>query len=616
MHQLMSSVNFTAVHLTGPRGKPHRFPVADVETVESTPRALAQPLFLPPSLALAAKPPILILMEQLLAGPTSFIDAALSTIEAELLSTDTPHTPSAHPDSGALLEARRAAQAWQKLNLTKERQRWEAAPDDSASAAAQLAQLRALLHDVPDPAAAILCALDDAARAAGAAAAAQAELTALREAAARVAASASSHGETAAQLDAVTRQASSLQEALATERTARDVAERRAFSAAEQLLGLQAAHTSEVEHLTEELRRLSQRVREAEAEAARARSVVATGSGSAGNQSTAQLEERNAELAAALVVKERASARLSAALTAAKKEAADAATDAASARSEASTHRQAAAKLRHELERRPQSAEVEALQRSVAALQSCLSATESAEIAAAAVTCASDAEAAQAAMPALLMGARRRALDAERRCEELSAQLAAAVADLSIHRRRADEAQSSSAEKVALVQRLEADLHACSSSRLSEAGEPDGSEADGELSLLDVVRRQRDRLKQRALQLEDDLAAATAARDLALARIADSADAAPAKATRMPPADSMGARIRRRAAAMVCLGGDRKGHLQARDEEGGVGTGAHLITSTRPAAAGLAGRATLAAALAYAALVHIALLRARAQQTC
>ena len=73
-----------------------------------------------------------------------------------------------------------------------------------------------------------------------------------------------------------------------------------------------------------------------------------------------------------------------------------------------------------------------------------------------------------------------------------------------------------------------------------------------------------------------------------------------------------GARIRRRAAAMVCLGGDRKGHTRADDEEGGA---AHLIASARPAA-GLAGRATAAAAVAYAALLHLALLRARVQRTC
>ena len=548
-------------------------------------------------------------MEQLLAGPSQFLDAALSSIEAELLSTATPAVAPASLDSGAVLEARRAAQAWQKVNLTKERQRW-ASQEDSSQASTQLAQLRALLHDVPDPALAITSALADASSAAASAEAARAELNAVKDAAARAALAASSHGETAAQLDAANRQVASLQDALATERSARDAAERRAFSASEQLLGLQAAHTSEVEHLTEELRRVSQRVREAEAEAARARSVVAP---SGSNQSAALLEERNAELAAALVVKERASARLSAALAAAKKDATDAASDAAAARAEASIHRQAAAKLRHALERRPQCAEVEALQRSVAALQSCLHATETAEVVAAAATCASDAEAAQAAMPALLMGARRRALDAERRAEDLASQLAAAVADLSLHRRRAEEAQSSSAEKVALVQRLEADLHACSSHRLSEADVPAAAADDGELSLLDVVRRQRDRLKQRVSQLEDDLAAAAAARDMALARIAETADAAPAaKAARMLPADGMGARIRRRAAAMVCLGGDRKGHTRADDEEGGA---AHLIASARPAA-GLAGRATAAAAVAYAALLHLALLRARVQRTC
>jgi hypothetical protein len=542
-------------------------------------------------------------MDQLLAGPTQFLDAALSSIEAELLSTDTPAV--AASDSRAVLEARRAAQAWQKVNLTKERQRWSDKPS-TEDAATQLAQLRALLHDVPDPAMAIASALDDAASAAAASEAALAELAEVKSNAARAALAASSHGEKAAQMDAAIRQAASLQEALTTERSARDAAERRAFSAAEQLLGLQAAHTSEVEHLTEELRRLSQRVREAEAEAARARSVVAP---PGSNQSAALLEERNAELAAALVVKERASARLSMALAAAKKEATDAASDAATARSEASTHRQATAKLRHELERRPQCAEVEALQRSVAALQSCLHATETAEVVAAAATCTTDAEAAQAAMPALLMGARRRALDAERRAEDLASQLAAAVADLSHHRRRADEAQSSSAEKVALVQRLEADLHACSS--LSETGVPAAAPAadGGELSLLDVVRRQRDRLKQRVSQLEDDLASAVVARDMALANTADAALAA--KAARMLPSDGMGAR--RRVAAMMCLGGYRKGQLgrAVNDEEGGV---AHH-TSTRPAA-GLAGRAPVAAAVAYAALLHLALLRAWAQRTC
>jgi len=532
-------------------------------------------------------------MENLLAGPSQFLDAALSSIEAELLSTDVPQQSST-VDAASLLDARRVAQAWQRVNWNAERQRLAAAPQELAA-----------LSDLPDPATALATLLDEAARSARTASALQSELDTLKTALREQADVRSSHADTLAERDALQSQLLALQNALNNERGARDIAERRAFTAAEQLASLQTSHSRELEDLSAELDKAQKRTREAEAEAARARSTV-TQSG----QSTSQehvLVERNAELTSALAVKERAATRLVAELTAARREAADAVSDAAASRAEANAQRSAAARLRHELERRPQATEIDALRRSVAALQACVHAAEAAEVLAAVPTCNADDTAIQAALPAALMGARRRAAEAEQQCFSLQTQLSAARSDAESERKRANDALSQSTNLAALVQRLEADLQACSANGAQHAA----PEADGYASLLDVVKRQRDRLKQRASVLEDQLAAAS--RDLMQARtaaaIADNdlhthSVARDDGVQHHPAADSIGARVRKRVQQLACLGGDRKAHSRGHAD---AETGVAAVPSQRSNAG--ASRMTTVSLAAYVALLHMLLLR-------
>jgi colicin import membrane protein len=532
-------------------------------------------------------------MENLLAGPSQFLDAALSSIEAELLSTDVPQQSST-VDAASLLDARRVAQSWQRVNWNAERQRLAAAPQE----------LAVLLSDLPDPGAALATLLDEAARSARTTSALQIELDALKTALREQADARSSHADAIAERDCLQSQLTALQNALNTERGARDIAERRAFAAAEQLASLQTSHSRELEDLSTELDNAQKRTREAEAEATRARSTV-TQSGQSSSQEHV-LVERNAELTSALAVKERAATRLVAELTAARKEAADAVADAAASRAEANAQRSAAARLRNELERRPQATEIDALRRSVAALQACVHAAEAAEVLAVVPTCSADDAAIQAALPAALMGARRRAAEAEQQFFSLQTQLSAARSDAESERKRANDALSQSTNLAALVQRLEADLQACSANGTQHAA----PEADGDASLLDVVKRQRDRLKQRASVLEDQLAAAS--RDLMQARTAAAiavndlhtqSFARDDGVQHHPVADGIGARVRKRVAALACLGGDRKAHSRGHAD---AETGA-AVPSQRSNAG--ASRMTTVSLAAYVALLHMLLLR-------
>jgi hypothetical protein len=292
-----------------------------------------------------------------------------------------------------------------------------------------------------------------------------------------------------------------------------------------------------------------------------------------------------------------------------------------------------AAKLRRELERRPQASEVDALRRSVASLQSVIHVAESGEVLAAAATCETEDMASQAALPAALIGARRRALEAEQRCIELSAKLADAQSGADALRLRAESSEQRCSTLAALVQRLEADLELCSG---ATGGGTDGvttgaggdRQDDGQmLELLPVVTRQRDRLKQRVGQLEDELAAAS--RDVAQARAATAlanqelqhlqrvlstngaAGAGDTRTEGKPAQDtSFGARIRRRAVAMACLGGDRKGSSRSPAafdaESGGAlsagGGGARAL-------GGAWGGMPTVGVVAYVALLHLVLLR-------
>jgi Skp family chaperone for outer membrane proteins len=230
-------------------------------------------------------------MENLLAGPSQFLDAALSSIEAELLSTDVPQQSST-VDAASLLDARRVAQTWQRVNWNAERQRLAAAPQEVA----------VLLSDLPDPGAALATLLDEAARSARTASALQSELDALKTALREQADARSSHADAVAEREALQSQLTALQNALTAERGARDIAERRAFAAAEQLASLQTSHSRELEDLSTELENSQKRTREAEAEATRARSTV-TQSGQSSSQEHVWVE-RNAELTSALAVKE------------------------------------------------------------------------------------------------------------------------------------------------------------------------------------------------------------------------------------------------------------------------------------------------------------------------
>jgi hypothetical protein len=222
-------------------------------------------------------------------------------------------------------------------------------------------------------------------------------------------------------------------------------------------------------------------------------------------------------------------------------------------------------------------------------------------------TCSADDAAIQAALPAALMGARRRAAEAEQHFFSLQTQLSAARSDAESERKRANDALSQRTNLAALVQRLEADLQACSANGTPHAA----PEANDDASLLDVVKRQRDRLKQRASMLEDQLAAAS--RDLMQARTAAAmavndlhtqSFARDDGVQHHPAADGIGARVRKRVAALACLGGDRKAHSRAHAD---AETGAAAVPSQRSNAG--ASRMTTVSLAAYVALLHMLLLR-------
>jgi len=547
-------------------------------------------------------------MEKFLAGPATFLDAALSSIEAELL-------PIAAPDSLAgsqVAELKRAAQVWARVDLPAERLRW--AQEESAPAA--LLRLRTLLRDVPDPAAALSAALEASALASEAADLARAELAAVREAS-QQAADASGDAAAAGAAQELAAASSALavaQEAMRSERAARDAAERAGFAAAERTSASQAAHAQELETLSAEAERAAQRAREAEAEAARARGALAASTSGSGAATSAALAEQVAELGASLAVKERASSRLSSELAGALRECEAARVEAAAARQDAGTHMSAASRLRVELERRPTVKEVEALRRELAALQAVCHVAEAGPVAAAAAAAASPAEAAAEALPAALAGARRRAQACEEAMATQRSELAASRAEALQANVLAAEAERAQVAAAALAQRLEADLQAACPAEAPGASTGCG---DGE-ALLAVVCGQRERLRARVTHLEDEAAACAALLSAARSACASSAEEVQrlrAQARRLEGLDAaprdaeeggLGTRMRRRVSKLGCFGGARNAAAESKPayEDALLGGGPTLQGGSHSGS--LVARSL---ALAYVTLLHLLLVR-------
>lgn len=514
----------------------------------------------------------------------SFLDSALSTLEEELIDSGLAEREGAAEEPtelearGAAYEIKRAALAWSRVNLTAERERWDEAGGDAAE---ELLRLRTLLRTAPDPAAALLAAASAASAEAAAAEEARAQLQAVQEeagAAAQEAAQAAADAA-AGEAGALAAALAAAQEALRLERAARDAAEERAFAASEAAGRSSAAQQQELESLQAEAERALHRAREAEAEAARsaarAAAALAEVGGAAAQQENA---ERVAELRSELALKERALSRLAQELGAAKR-------DGESASRAAQFAEEAAEGLRAELAVRPLAGE-------------------------------------QASLRAALEEARSRAApELQLLRQQLAAAQAAGAAAAAESAAALSELREALQQRSQLVARLEEDLESACAPLLQPGGgasAPAAGGATADSSLLNVVVGQRERLRARVTQLEEagvrssaQLAASqatAAAREAEVQRLrAQLSHVEAFGQVQQPVEEGMGARLRRRAGRLNCLGARDKAPSATLADEAGAWTPPPASSSASGGIA-LTGRARLAVG-AYAAALHILLLR-------